>query len=87
MQELVQRDALRIALSGRDDTTLEPILTFLARHVTDPRFGEIATEVTGVIIGTSMSLSSFHIAANRFKLIVLDDRHIYTCSGEKSVDR
>jgi U3 small nucleolar RNA-associated protein 15 len=53
IQELVQRDALRIALSGRDDVTLEPILSFLARHVIDPRFGETASEVAGVLIGES----------------------------------
>jgi len=51
IQELIQRDALRVALAGRDDVTLEPILSFLIRHVTDPRFGEIASEVAGVIIG------------------------------------
>ncbi|WVQ85835.1 hypothetical protein IAT38_008003 [Cryptococcus sp. DSM 104549] len=50
IQELIHRDALRIALAGRDDVTLEPILNFLARNVTDPRFGEMASEVAGVII-------------------------------------
>ena len=47
------RDALRIALTGRDDVTLEPILSFLARHIADARFGEMASEVAGVIIGQS----------------------------------
>jgi hypothetical protein len=51
IQELIHRDGLRIALSGRDETTLEPILVFVVRHVTDPRFGELASEVAGVIIG------------------------------------
>jgi U3 small nucleolar RNA-associated protein 15 len=51
IQELVFRDALRVALSGRDETTLEPILSFLVRYVTDPRFGDIASNVVGVIIG------------------------------------
>jgi U3 small nucleolar RNA-associated protein 15 len=51
IQELVHRDALRVALSGRDEVTLEPILAFLSRHVTDPRFGEMAAEVAGVVIG------------------------------------
>lgn len=53
IQELIQQDALRIALAGRDDVTLEPILSFLVRHVTDPRFGEMASDVAGVIIGKS----------------------------------
>ena len=50
IQELVQRDGLRIALSGRDDVTLEPILSFIVRHITDPRFGEMASQVAGVVI-------------------------------------
>ncbi|WOO82519.1 U3 small nucleolar RNA-associated protein 15 [Vanrija pseudolonga] len=50
IHELVQRDALRVALTGRDDVTLEPVLAFLARHVTDPRFGESAADVVGVLV-------------------------------------
>ncbi|ODN99421.1 U3 small nucleolar RNA-associated protein 15 [Cryptococcus wingfieldii CBS 7118] len=50
ISELIQRDALRISLAGRDDVTLEPLLNFLARNITDPRFGELAAEVAGVII-------------------------------------
>lgn len=46
----MQRDALRVALTGRDDVTLEPVLAFLARHVTDPRFGEAAADVVGVLV-------------------------------------
>lgn len=46
----MQRDALRVALSGRDDVTLEPIFSFLARHVTDPRFGESAADVSAVLL-------------------------------------
>lgn len=48
--ELVQRDALRVALSGRDDVTLEPLLSFLTRHVTDPRFGEACADVVAVLL-------------------------------------
>ncbi|WWC72509.1 uncharacterized protein I206_106471 [Kwoniella pini CBS 10737] len=50
IQELIYQDALRIALSGRDDVTLEPLLQFLVRHAIDPRFGEMAAEVAGVVI-------------------------------------
>lgn len=51
LQELVHRDGLRIALQGRDDVALEPLLAFLLRHITDPRFGEMASEIAGVVIG------------------------------------
>jgi U3 small nucleolar RNA-associated protein 15 len=32
IQELIDRDGLKIALSGRDETTLEPILRFLTKY-------------------------------------------------------
>jgi len=51
IQELIHRDGLRVSLSGRDDVALEPILTFLLKHITDPRFGEMASQVAGVVIG------------------------------------
>ena len=51
IQELIFRDGLRIALGGRDDVTLEPILNFLARHIDDSRFGGMAAEVADVLIG------------------------------------
>jgi len=50
IQELIHRDGLRSALSGRDDVLLEPVLRLLLKHVTDPRFGEIVCDVAGVLI-------------------------------------
>src|SRR5882762_9048726 len=51
MQELIHRDGLRSALSGRDDVLLEPVLRLLLKHVADPRFGEMVCDVAGVVIG------------------------------------
>ncbi|KAJ7179093.1 WD40 repeat-like protein [Mycena filopes] len=50
IQELIHRDGLRIALTGRDDVQLEPVLRLLVKHVTDPRFGEMACDVAGIVI-------------------------------------
>lgn len=60
IQELIHRDGLRVALSGRDDVTLEPVLTFLLKHIADPRFGEMASQVAGVVIGQFASYSFSH---------------------------
>lgn len=54
IQELIYRDGLRTALSGRDDMTLEPILRFLYKHVADYRFGQLASDVMDVILGESL---------------------------------
>lgn len=65
IQELVHRDGLRIALAGRDDVLLEPILQLLVRYIADPRFGDLAASVASVILG-GFSLFSFFF--HTFKL-------------------
>ncbi|KAJ8515064.1 hypothetical protein ONZ45_g7476 [Pleurotus djamor] len=50
IHELIVRDGLRSALSGRDDVLLEPILRFLIKYVTDPRFGDTVCDVATFII-------------------------------------
>ncbi|KIJ20061.1 hypothetical protein PAXINDRAFT_107747 [Paxillus involutus ATCC 200175] len=50
IQELIHRDGLRRALSGRDDVLLEPVLRLLVKHVTDPRFGEMVCDVSTLLI-------------------------------------
>ncbi|KAH9951591.1 WD40 repeat-like protein [Amylocystis lapponica] len=50
IQELIHRDGLRTALTGRDDVLLEPILRLLMKYVADPRFGEMVCDIAGVVI-------------------------------------
>lgn len=50
IRELVHRDGLRIALAGRDDVLLEPILRWLLKYVADPRFGELVANVTCLVL-------------------------------------
>ena len=63
IQELVYRDGLQSALAGRDDVLLEPILRLLLKYVTDARFGGLACDVAGLIIGTSSSTTSITTVA------------------------
>jgi len=50
LHELIRRGALGTALAGRDDRTLTPILTFLARNINDPAHAEILNQVTNVLL-------------------------------------
>ncbi|KAF8655233.1 hypothetical protein AX16_003139 [Volvariella volvacea WC 439] len=50
IQELIHRDGLRTALSGRDDVLLEPILKLLLKYLNDPRFGELVCDVAGLVV-------------------------------------
>jgi U3 small nucleolar RNA-associated protein 15 len=54
IQELIHQDGLRIALSGRDDVLLEPILRLLIRYVADHRFGEMIANVTSIVLGKAL---------------------------------
>lgn len=52
MEELIRRDGLAIALANRTDVSLEPVLSFLVKHITDPRYCVLAADVASVLIGT-----------------------------------
>lgn len=57
LEEFHQRgpEVLSIALSGRDEVTLEPILSFVARYVIVPRFAPVLTHVCDTLL-TSYSV-------------------------------
>eukprot|EP00040_Diaphanoeca_grandis_P039484 m.259188 g.259188 ORF g.259188 m.259188 type:complete len:499 (-) comp37676_c0_seq1:100-1596(-) len=50
LQELIYRGALKQALSGRDEVTLKPLLTFVAQNIVNPRFASLLLDVADVII-------------------------------------
>ncbi|RHZ77413.1 hypothetical protein Glove_180g119 [Diversispora epigaea] len=50
LQELIQRDVLRIAIAGRDDASLRPLVKFLIRWINDPRYTSILCDVGEVLI-------------------------------------
>lgn len=50
-RELILREALRHALSDRDDLTLEPILNFVVQNITNPRYTRLLIYVAHVILG------------------------------------
>ena len=50
LEELGKRRGLRIALANRDEESLEPVLAFMVRYVTRPRFTNVLIGVTHVLI-------------------------------------
>jgi U3 small nucleolar RNA-associated protein 15 len=84
--ELIHRDALHTALSGRDDLSLAPILRFLLKHITDPRFGVTACDVLNVIIGSFFPLFIICVIALN-DLPSMLGRSIHACIGAVFIDR
>ena len=50
VEELVQRHGLRIALQGRDQQTLQPVVAFLARQITHPPFAPTLIGVANLLL-------------------------------------
>ena len=51
LSELVARGTLPVALSGRDDATLEPVMSFLIKYITNPRYSKLLIGVCTELIG------------------------------------
>ena len=51
IEELVQRgDGLHIAVAGRDDVSLEPIMKFILRHILEPDYTIVLSYVLDIIL-------------------------------------
>jgi U3 small nucleolar RNA-associated protein 15 len=62
IEELLRRDGLTIALSGRNEETLEPIISFLTQHITNPRYSSMLIDVSNILLG---NMSSLVLCTNR----------------------
>lgn len=56
LEELCRRGGLTIALSGRDETTLEQLLSFIARYITMPRYMELLIQVSHRLLDLYQSI-------------------------------
>jgi U3 small nucleolar RNA-associated protein 15 len=72
LDELIQRGGLKIALAGRDDTTLEPFLRFLVKNVVNPHFTLLLTDVATTtlelyssVLGQSVTIDELFMALFR----------------------
>ena len=45
LEEMIARGALDVGLSGRDDVSLEPLMAFLIKYVSKPRFSKLLVKV------------------------------------------
>jgi U3 small nucleolar RNA-associated protein 15 len=50
LEELSRRSGLTIALNGRDESSLEPLLSFCARYISNPRYAVLVIQVVHAIL-------------------------------------
>ena len=58
--------AVQVALSGRNEETLAPLLEFLMKNITNPHYSKLLVEVTNQTLGVFL-----HSANELFNIIVL----------------
>jgi U3 small nucleolar RNA-associated protein 15 len=70
--ELVLRGGLRTALGGRDDLSLEPLLAFVCKHITNPRYAAPLADVAsllfdlyGAVLGQSPVVDQMFVRLRR----------------------
>jgi U3 small nucleolar RNA-associated protein 15 len=56
LQELIHRDGLKAAITGRDDVSLEPLMRFLIRNIHHPRYTNLLVDVSEALIGTYIDI-------------------------------
>lgn len=89
LEELATRQGLTIALSGRDETTLEPLLSFICRYLSNPRYTKLLVDVShhvldlyGGVVGQSDSIDElFHKLATHARSEVTYQREINRVMG------
>lgn len=85
IDELLQRDGLGIALSGRDEVALEPLVAFVAKYITHPRFSAQLIHLCNLLFGACAVLLSLCfvdvvddvvvVVADDVVVVVVDDDH------------
>ena len=89
LEELSRRCGLNIALSGRDESSLEPLLSFCARYVSNPRYAVLVIQVVHNILdlyanelGHSDSIDELFLKMRKqVKLEVLFQREVLNICG------
>ena len=66
MDELIQRGGLKIALSGRDEARLAPVVKFITKYITNPHFSELLLDVTNMLFGTFFLCFVLFVACELF---------------------
>ena len=68
LEELAQRGALKVALSGRDEVSLEPLLSFLVKYVTVPRYASLLLDVCSALLSMYASVLGTSIVVDELFL-------------------
>lgn len=89
LEELCRRSGLTIALTGRDENSLEPILSFAAKYISNPRYSKLIVQVThklldmySSVIGHSDAIDELFLKlAKQVKTEVTFQRQVMKCMG------
>ena len=68
LQELARRDGLSIALSGRNEDELYPLLKYLSVNMTKPRYAPLLLAVCDMVAGKSFSDIVFQFYLSLYSL-------------------
>ena len=71
LEELCRRNGLVIALSGRDEISLEPLIAFSSRYISNPKYSKLIIQVTQKILDLYASVLGHSEAIDEYVIIVV----------------
>ncbi len=95
LDELLQRDCLHAALSNRDEVSLEPLLHFLIKQITNPHYTMLLHRVANAVLGTIfgalavvilVSLLATSIRYVRLIVLLFSTRYLFSDCGAIGLD-
>ena len=89
----MRRNGLRIALSGRDEVTLEPFVAYLIKYISNPRYTKLLLDVSqclfdsyGGVLGQSVVIDElFTKLRNRLVAEIQFQKELMTLLGSLDV--
>ena len=64
IKELIHRDGLLTALSGRDEHGLEPLVRFLFKHISNPSYSRLLIDIAELVLDMYAPVASQSIVVS-----------------------
>lgn len=83
IEELVQRNGLRIALHGRDPQTLQPLVAFLIKQITLPPFATVLIGLANLVLDMVSALLTTTLPDRRLRLAAVVVGYGWVTAGDR----
>lgn len=52
LEELIRRDGIHKAIAGRNENTIQPLLSFIIQYINYPKYTNLLIHITNIVLGS-----------------------------------